>query len=235
MKRLAFLATLSLLLGGVGQARAGFIPIPAQLSQFVNANGSSNGNFTTVQGPNELDTFSNFSYSTDPVGTPPAAMDITVLPYLPPPPSNEGGLEFRGAFNASAGLTVDYAISYVVTAPPGSLITDAVLSASMGNNGGTGSVSIVELLSFPDGSAQSMEVSLPGSSDTSLTFPGVQSILVQKDIFINGGSLGANVSFIDQGFSSSNVVPEPATLTLLGIGAAGLFGYGWRRRKRAAA
>jgi hypothetical protein len=28
-------------------------------------------------------------------------------------------------------------------------------------------------------------------------------------------------------------VPEPASLTLSGLGAAGLLGYGWRRRKRA--
>jgi hypothetical protein len=35
--------------------------------------------------------------------------------------------------------------------------------------------------------------------------------------------------------SPAQVVPEPASLTLLGIGAVALFGYGWRRRRRAAA
>jgi hypothetical protein len=235
MKRgVLMLAALALLFLGLGQARAGFIPLPTQLDSFVNPDGSSNGNFTTVQAPNELDTFSNFSYSTDPVGSPPLARDITVNPFLPPPPSNEGGLQFKGAFAALAGMTVDYALSYVVTAPPGSLITDAVLSAAMNNNGGTGTVSIVELLTFPDGTGASMEVSLPGNSDASLTFPGVQSILVQKDIFINGGSLGANVSSIDQGFSSGNPVPEPVSVTLAMIGACTAGLAGWRQRRKQA-
>jgi hypothetical protein len=36
-------------------------------------------------------------------------------------------------------------------------------------------------------------------------------------------------------FGATLGTPEPASLTLLGSGAAGLAGYGWRRRKRATA
>jgi hypothetical protein len=219
--RSLFLAlTAGALLWGFGalEARAGFVSLPTTLDQFVNPNGSSNGNFTTVQQPGELDTFSAFTYSTTPVNSPPSAANINVSAFLPPL-SNESGLEFRGGFNALPGTTVDYSISYIVTAPPGFLINDAVLSAAMGNGGGTGTVSIVELLTFPGGSSSSMEVSIPappGSISASLNFAGVPTILVQKDMFLSGGSEGANVTFVNQGFSS--IVPEPTSMVSLSIG-----------------
>jgi LPXTG-motif cell wall-anchored protein len=33
----------------------------------------------------------------------------------------------------------------------------------------------------------------------------------------------------------SHTLPEPAFLTLLGLGSLGLLGYGWKRRKQAVA
>jgi hypothetical protein len=42
-------------------------------------------------------------------------------------------------------------------------------------------------------------------------------------------------SFGDTGTFTATAIPEPASLTLLGIGAVGLIGYGWRRRQGTAA
>jgi hypothetical protein len=47
-----------------------------------------------------------------------------------------------------------------------------------------------------------------------------------------GGSVGTE--FSTRATARINVVPEPASLTLVGLGTLGLLGYGWRRRKRPA-
>ena len=50
-----------------------------------------------------------------------------------------------------------------------------------------------------------------------------------------GGAGSAQATYSVEGTPLITGAPEPASRTLLGIGAAGLLGYGWRRRKRAAA
>jgi hypothetical protein len=214
---LAFAA--GLIVWGIGapDARAGFVPLPTTLDQLLPA-----GAFTTAQNSNETDTFSNFTFSssaippTTPVLTP---AEITVSQFGPL--GIESGITLSGAFFAPPGTILDYKFSYVVSAPAGFVINDALLSASMGINGGTGSVIITELLT-PSGGGTStpIEVSTSGVPSVTTPLPPDQSYLVQKDVLIFGGSNGATVSIVNQAFSSTGV-PEPSSIALLGIGMTG--------------
>lgn len=52
---------------------------------------------------------------------------------------------------------------------------------------------------------------------------------------INNGNWDDRADFGDSAWTahfSSNAVPEPASLTLLGMGGLGLLGFGWKRRKQ---
>jgi hypothetical protein len=211
---------------GALEARAGFIPLPSALDVLTTA-----GNFTTVQNVNEVETFSQFSYSTSPVGTPPTAANVTVSAFQN---GNESGLTFSGAFFAAANTTVDYRIQYVVTAPAGFLINDALLSATFNTfAGSTGTASIGETLTPIGGGAAIVLPTLnaPNGGGVPITFAGSNSFLVQKDILLVGGSGGIGVSVINQGFSS--VVPEPTSVALLGLGGL-VVGIASRRMRRPA-
>jgi hypothetical protein len=225
MKKRALFLTLTAgaLLWGFGalEARAGFVPLPTTLDALLPA-----GMFTTV-GP-EPDTFSNFSY--DPHGSLPTAAGVSVNEFhlaLSSPARTEDGLQFTGGFTVGPGATstADYTLLYTVTAPNGYFLTDAYLKATMSVNNGDGFVNIAETLTPNVGSPQTMSVFLNGSNQVNpaevFFGPGVTSIMVEKDIALFGGSAGATVSIIDQGFSSSTGVPEPTSIALLGIGMTG--------------
>jgi PEP-CTERM motif len=221
-KRSFFLAIAAgLLILGVAtvDAQAGYVPLPTTLDALLPSRSD-----TSVAGAETL-TFSAFTYSASavPVGTPvPAASSLNVVPFTS---GNETGFGLTGTLSATAGTMVDLSISYIVTAPAGQLINDAfLLTAGGALSGGNGSYLVSETLVnavtlMPLVPPTTLSAS-PGAPTDLVSFAGVSSIFVTKDIFLTGGTGGVSLSVIDQGFSSLSV-PEPTSMSLLGIGMTG--------------
>jgi len=234
-RRFLFLAAAFLAFGlGTFEARAASVTLPTALDPGLTTTivstpsivvASSNGNTTTVSGAESL-TFGGFGYSSTASGTASAypATSVAVLPYLA---GVETGVTFTAGWSVVSNGILDIALSYTVTAPVGQLLTDAQLLIA-GSVTGTGAASVGETLTNTATGALigTLTASLPGSPVSTLSFAGVQSITVAKDIILNAGTNGtASVSVVSQGFSSTGTIPEPSSMALLGIGMASFFTY----------
>jgi len=232
MRKLGLLvAAATVWLAGVGlpSARAEF------LSDFVNANGDSNGATFHFDGL----TFSDFTYK--PATIAPTPSEVTVSGFTDVLGNN--GIVFGGAWTPTVNNPQDFRLTYIVTRDSGPGFTDIHMTANptVSPIGSTGAAIITETVSGINpaqpglGTIQVYSINNGGGPSTldtntlSWATPS-QALLVQKDILLNNGSGIASVSFIDQTFSPA-AVPEPGSVVLMGLGCLGMIGYGLKRRR----
>jgi hypothetical protein len=182
--------------------------------------------------------FSGFNYSF--LGDMPNANMVQVLGFK----DGDGnwGVSFHGAFvDMPGGSSSDAAIRFNVDIDPtflqrGYRISDAHLFLS-GSGVGSDSVFTVDESFLGLNNTLHAFMSSLGSGGTQLSDstdfnPTVPTLHVTKDIFANASSLSflpARATVIDQSFSQSHPIPEPAVATL---SLLGMVGFGLKRKRQ---
>jgi len=129
------------------------------------------------------------------------------------PPGTNGFATSQG----NSGLNADY--KSIVQALGGSLSSGPSYSASNidGTHNGTLSPTTIEGVTVANYNA-----GLTYSGGVTLLLINSQTSTSSQNLVIFNGSV-----------VTTSVVPEPSTMAIAGLGALGMIGYGWKRRKRA--
>jgi len=181
--------------------------------------------------------FTGFNYSF--LGDMPSAVNVQVLGFKDP--TGNWGVSFHGAFlDLPGGGASDAAIRFNVDIDPaflarGTRISDAHLFL---NGSGVGPDSVFTVDESFLGNNQTLHafVSTIGGggtqmSDSTVFDPKLQTLHVTKDILALAGPnsfLPARATVIDQSFSQSSPVPEPAVAML---SLLGMVGFGLTRKR----
>lgn len=165
--------------------------------------------------------FDNFTYLG--AGDMPADTHVNVNAFTDG--AGNSGIIIQGAFlDFIGGGGSDALLTFrVSTVNPKNTINAARMTGNPSVIAGTGIMSVTEtfLPDYPNAKLEIYDVN-PGSDkkiDSTLLLPGQNVLHVQKDILAFAGTGVPTLSFITQTF---HVVPEPSTITMLGLGVVGL-------------
>ena len=168
--------------------------------------------------------FDNFSYLQ--TGDMPAATGVNVTPFTAL--SGDNGLMIQGAFTDLPGNQgSDALITYRVTdITPGNSVVGSTLSGVPTVLGGAGTIGATQSF-LPNNVTDTMSIfaTSPGSSQltTNLDFAGLASLNVQDSVLAFAIDGTPQLSFFTPTFHTTSVpIPEPASITLVGMAVATL-------------
>jgi len=166
------------------------------------------------------------------------ALSLAGSPNQPQPSSTLAvppiGFQLTGSItSATTGNSSDLLLNFTVTSP--APIVSVTLSATGGASAGGASI-ISETLTNGNGGGADGSFSLVGGGQVVFILPTpTNNLIVSKDINSNGGSIAGGIaSYSDVRNSFNTVIPEPASVVMLGCGLVGVLGLGLRRTKKTA-